>query len=187
MLIKYSLCWASFITQYYIFSEQHDKIKSYFETNDPKVKIHIHPSFMHKSYISSVPAPGYVLSGAGLRWRGDKPQQPCQQAILSILQCHVQSRQKYPCHCLVNINFVIYRVLRYWTYEMITINLRELSIISDTFQVKHSWSWLCRIGKILSYMRKDFNYLYHVSVAELYNWRHIFMYTMNNLVHKELN
>ena len=28
------------------------------------------------------------------------------------------------------------------------------------------WFWLCRLGRSLSYMRKDFNYLCHVSVEE---------------------
>ena len=31
---------------------------------------------------------------------------------------------------------------------------------------QHPWYWLCRIGKFLSYLRKDFNYLCHVNVKE---------------------
>ena len=32
---------------------------------------------------------------------------------------------------------------------------------------QHTWYWLCRIGKSLSYTTKDFNNLCHVSVEEL--------------------
>ena len=31
---------------------------------------------------------------------------------------------------------------------------------------QHPWFWLCRIGKFLSYTRKDFNYLWHIKVEE---------------------
>ena len=31
---------------------------------------------------------------------------------------------------------------------------------------QHPWYWLCRIGKCLSYLRKDFNYPCHVNMEE---------------------
>ena len=31
---------------------------------------------------------------------------------------------------------------------------------------QHPWYWLCRIGRFLSYLRKDFNHLCHANVAE---------------------
>ena len=47
------------------------------------------------------------------------------------------------------------------------------------------WYWLRRIGKFLSYMRKDFKYLCHVSVEEWnINRRYIIMFPMNNLAYK---
>ena len=31
---------------------------------------------------------------------------------------------------------------------------------------QHPWHWRCRIGEFLSYLRKDFNYIYHFNVEE---------------------
>ena len=38
---------------------------------------------------------------------------------------------------------------------------------------QHQWHWLCRIGRSLSYTRKDFNYLWHVNVEQ---WHKMYMY-----------
>ena len=35
---------------------------------------------------------------------------------------------------------------------------------------QHPWYWLYRIGKFLSYIRKDFNYLGHFNVEKWYKY-----------------
>ena len=52
---------------------------------------------------------------------------------------------------------------------------------------QHPWCWLCKLGKSLSYMRKDFNYLCHVIVEEWYKLHlYIFMSPLKNLAHQRL-
>ena len=47
------------------------------------------------------------------------------------------------------------------------------------------WYWLCRIGRFLSYLRKDFNYLCRINVEK---WHNIYMliFPLKNLARKEL-
>ena len=42
---------------------------------------------------------------------------------------------------------------------------------------------LCRIGRCLSYLRKDFNYLHRINVKK---WHNMFMLPLKNLAHKGL-
>ena len=41
---------------------------------------------------------------------------------------------------------------------------------------QHSWYWPCRIGRFLSYWRKDFNYLCHVSVEEWHDVNTVYVF-----------
>ena len=45
---------------------------------------------------------------------------------------------------------------------------RSISLLLMTWGCKElgHWYWLCKIGKSLSYMRKDFNFFYDVNVEE---------------------
>ena len=47
------------------------------------------------------------------------------------------------------------------------------------------WYWLCRIGRFLSYMRKDFNYLRRINV-EKWQCKYMFMFPLKNLARKGL-
>ena len=48
------------------------------------------------------------------------------------------------------------------------------------------WYWLCKIGKSWSFTRKDFNYLWHVSVEKWHKmWIHVYV-SSQNLACKEL-
>ena len=38
--------------------------------------------------------------------------------------------------------------------------------VANSLRYQQSWYWVCRAGKFLSYMRKEYNYLCHVSVGE---------------------
>ena len=49
------------------------------------------------------------------------------------------------------------------------------------------WYWLCKIGVSLSYLRKDFNYLCHVSVEEWHKMKYMFLFPLKNLPCKGLN
>ena len=76
-------------------------------------------------------------------------------------------------------------LIEYWSDfrlfgEALTFNVLRLSYLGLTRSIswllmpwllpsprhQHPWYWLCRIGKFLSYFRKDFNYLCYVSVEE---------------------
>ena len=46
---------------------------------------------------------------------------------------------------------------------------------------QHPWYWLCRTVKLLSYMRKDVNYLCHVSQDE---WYELYMFLINSSARK---
>ena len=46
------------------------------------------------------------------------------------------------------------------------------------------WYWLCRIGRSLSYWRKDLKYLYHINVEELHKCNYMFMVPLKNLARK---
>ena len=48
------------------------------------------------------------------------------------------------------------------------------------------WYWLCRIGKFLSYLGKDFNYLCHVTVVEWHKMQIYVIVPSENLACKEL-
>ena len=47
------------------------------------------------------------------------------------------------------------------------------------------WYRLCEIGKSWSYTRKDFNYLWHISVEEWHKCEYVFMFPLKNLARKE--
>ena len=52
---------------------------------------------------------------------------------------------------------------------------------------QHPWYWLCRIGKSLFYIRKDFNNLCHVSVEEWHKmWVYVFGSFKKNIACKGL-
>ena len=40
------------------------------------------------------------------------------------------------------------------------------------------WYWLCRMGRSLSYLRKDFNHLCHINVEE---WQKMWIYVLSSL------
>ena len=48
------------------------------------------------------------------------------------------------------------------------------------------WYWLCRIGRFLSYLKKDFNYLRHISVEKWQKCKYMFMFPLKNLACKGL-
>ena len=48
------------------------------------------------------------------------------------------------------------------------------------------WYWLCRMGRSLSYLRKDINHLCHINVAEWQNVNICFMFPLKNLARKGL-
>ena len=48
---------------------------------------------------------------------------------------------------------------------------------------QHPWYGLCRIGKFLSYLRKNFNYLCHVNFDKWYKIKHM-LFLLKNLAHK---
>ena len=49
------------------------------------------------------------------------------------------------------------------------------------------WYWLCRIGRFLSYLRKDFNYLRRINVEKDTKGKYMFMFPLKNLARKGLN
>ena len=73
-----------------------------------------------------------------------------------------------------------------------TLNVREPSLLGSTRSIswllmsrhlaspghQQLWYWLCRIGKSLSYLRKDFNYLCHINVEE---WHKMWIYVLCSL------
>ena len=52
--------------------------------------------------------------------------------------------------------------------------------------VARSWYWLYRIGRSLSYMKKYFNHLGHLSEEEWWKWKFMFMFLLNNLAREGL-
>ena len=48
--------------------------------------------------------------------------------------------------------------------------------------LQQPWYWLCRIGKPLSYLMNDFNYMFHIKVDEWHReYKFMFMFPLNNL------
>ena len=48
---------------------------------------------------------------------------------------------------------------------------------------QHPWYWLCIIGKFLSYLRKNFNYLCHVNVVEWHKMWIYLLFPLKDLAH----
>ena len=48
------------------------------------------------------------------------------------------------------------------------------------------WYWLCRIGKLFSYLRKDYNCLCHVSMGNDLTCKYSYLFHLINLAHKGL-
>ena len=65
-------------------------------------------------------------------------------------------------------------------HKYLTLNMRGLNYLCSTRSIswllmplllsspghQQPWHWLCRIGRSLSYLRMDFNYLCHINVEE---------------------
>ena len=67
---------------------------------------------------------------------------------------------------------------------------RSISWLPMTWLVASSghqqpWYWLCRIGRYVSYLRKDFNYLCHIFVEKWHKCKYMFL--LKNLAHKGLH
>ena len=46
------------------------------------------------------------------------------------------------------------------------------------------WYWLCKTGRFLSYLRKDFNYLRRINVEKWHKCNYMFMFPLKNLACK---
>ena len=51
---------------------------------------------------------------------------------------------------------------------------------------QHQWYWLRRMGKFVSYLRTDFNYMCHVNVEEWYKMQRYVLFPLKDLARKGL-
>ena len=49
---------------------------------------------------------------------------------------------------------------------------------------KQPWYWICRIGRSLSYSRRNFNYLCLIGLEEWHKCKYMFMFSLKNLARK---
>ena len=87
-----------------------------------------------------------------------------------------------------------------WTYDALTLNVRGPSYLCFTRSIswllmpwllmspghQQQWYWLCRIGRSLSYLRKDFNYQCHINVEECIKCKYMYLFPLKNLEHNGL-
>ena len=72
--------------------------------------------------------------------------------------------------------------------ELIRFNIVN-SMVADALApcVARTWYWLCRIGELLSWLRKDFNYLGHANVEEWHKCKYMFLFLLKNSARKGSN
>ena len=52
---------------------------------------------------------------------------------------------------------------------------------------RQPWYWLCRVGRFLWYLRKDFNYLRRINVENDTKCKYMFIFSLTNLARKGLS
>ena len=91
--------------------------------------------------------------------------------------------------------------IRYTFKELLTLNVWGPSYIRLTMSAswwlipwllpspghQQPWYWLCKLGRSLSYMRKDFNYICHINEEEWHKIKiHVYTSSEKFKAHKEL-
>ena len=83
---------------------------------------------------------------------------------------------------------------------MLTLNVRGPSYLGLTRSIswllmpwlltspghQQPWYWLCIIGRFVSYLRKDFNYLRRINVEKWHKYKYMFLFPLKNLARKGL-